>query len=188
MHTGNIPYLDFIAPGILAAERPLRSHILRHQRHLERDLGITAENSSPARPRAQHSCWAKASPPASAHSAGPRRVWSLPPARGESQLEPLALLNVIVVVVLAATLFSTFSLIIACMSRRVNASWASARFSPCRFLCKPTRYIPPTSCPLAEDRRTSQSVVVRRRCAPHVHAFRYGRAHSVWAAIMRSYS
>jgi ABC-2 type transport system permease protein len=115
MHTGNIPYLDFIAPGILAQSVLVRGHFLRHQCHLG------------ARPR--HRAEISRQPDA-ARGAGARQgllrrhphalagviVYSLSLLLGvKLNWSPLALLNVLIIVILAATLFSTFSLVIACI-------------------------------------------------------------------------
>jgi ABC-2 type transport system permease protein len=72
-------------------------------------------NSSPARLRARHWCSARASPLVRSLSQAVV-VYGLSLLLGvKLNWRPLALLNVLVVVVLGATLFSTFSLIIACI-------------------------------------------------------------------------
>jgi ABC-2 type transport system permease protein len=91
MHTGNIPYLDFIAPGILAQSVLFVAIFYGINVIWERDLGIVQKFLASPTPRA-------------ALVLGVKLNWS-----------PLALLNVVLIVVLGATLFSTFSLIIACI-------------------------------------------------------------------------
>jgi len=61
MHTGNIPYLDFIAPGILAQSVLFVAIFYGINVIWERDLGM-CRNSSPAQLHARHLCSAKASP------------------------------------------------------------------------------------------------------------------------------
>src|ERR1035441_1831382 len=108
MHTGAIPYLDFIAPGILAQSVLFVAIFYGINVIWERFLG------SPT-PRA-------ALVLGKGFSAGIRTlsqaaiVYSLSLILGvKLNWSPLALLNVLVVVVLAATLFSTFSLVVACI-------------------------------------------------------------------------
>lgn len=115
IHTGKIPYLDFIAPGILAQSVLFVAIFYGINVIWERDLGIVQKFLVSPTPRV-------ALVLGKGLSAGVRTLsqativyclslmlgvklnWSLP-----------ALLNVIVIVVLGATLFSTFSLIIACI-------------------------------------------------------------------------
>ena len=115
MHTGNLPYLDFIAPGILAQSVLFVAIFYGINVIWERDLGIVQKFLASPTPRA-------ALVLGKGFSAGVRSLsqaiviyalslllgvklnWSLP-----------ALLNVVVIVILGATLFSTFSLIIACI-------------------------------------------------------------------------
>jgi ABC-2 type transport system permease protein len=106
MHTGNIPYLDFIAPGILAQSVLFVAIFYGINVIWERDLGIVQKFLASPTPRA----------------AGIRTlsqtaiVYSLSLLLGvKLNWSPLALVNVLVIVVLAATLFSTFSLVIACI-------------------------------------------------------------------------
>jgi ABC-2 type transport system permease protein len=67
MHTGNIPYLDFIAPGILAQSVLFVAIFYGINVIWERDLGIVQKFLA-ARLRARHSCSARASPLVSARS------------------------------------------------------------------------------------------------------------------------
>ena len=102
MHTGNTPYLDFIAPGILAQSVLFVAIFYGINVIWERDLGIVQKFLASPTPRA-------ALVLGKGFSAGIRTLSQAAVVYG------LALLNVLVVVVLAATLFSTFSLIIACI-------------------------------------------------------------------------
>jgi ABC-2 type transport system permease protein len=115
MHTGNIPYLDFIAPGILAQSVLFVAIFYGINVIWERDLGIVQKFLASPTPRA-------ALVLGKGFSAGIRTLSQAAVVYGLSLLlgvnlnwSPLALLNVIVIVVLAAALFSTFSLIIACI-------------------------------------------------------------------------
>jgi ABC-2 type transport system permease protein len=114
MHTGNIPYLDFIAPGILAQSVLFVAIFYGINVIWERDLGIVQKFLASPTPRA-------ALVLGKGFSAGIRTlsqavVYGLSLLLGvKLNWSPIALLNVLVVVVLAATLFSTFSLIIACI-------------------------------------------------------------------------
>ena len=117
MHTGNVPYLDFIAPGILAQSILFVAIFYGINVIWERDLGIVQKFLASPTPRA-------ALVLGKGFSAGVRTlsqaaiVYALSLLLGvKLNWSPLALLNVIVLVVLAATLFSTFSLTIACIVR-----------------------------------------------------------------------
>jgi ABC-2 type transport system permease protein len=115
MHTGNIPYLDFIAPGILAQSVLFVAIFFGINVIWERDLGIVQKFLASPTPRA-------ALVLGKGFSAGARTlsqaaiVYCLSLLLGvKLNWSPLALLNVLIIVVLASTLFSTFSLIIACI-------------------------------------------------------------------------
>lgn len=115
MHTGNLPYLDFIAPGILAQSVLFVAIFYGINVIWERDLGIVQKFLVSPAPRG-------ALVLGKGFSAGIRSlsqtvvVYALSLVLGvKLSWSPVALLGVLVVVVLAATLFSTFSLIIACI-------------------------------------------------------------------------
>jgi ABC-2 type transport system permease protein len=115
MHTGNVPYLDFIAPGILAQSVLFVAIFFGINVIWERDLGIVQKFLASPTPRA-------ALVLGKGFSAGVRSlsqaavVYALSLLLGvKLNWHPLALLNVVLVVILASTLFSTFSLIIACV-------------------------------------------------------------------------
>ena len=115
MHTGSIPYLDFIAPGILAQSVLFVAIFYGINVIWERDLGIVQKFLASPAPRA-------ALVLGKGLSAGIRSlsqtivVYALSLLLGvKLNWSPLALLNVLVIVVVAATLFATFSLIIACI-------------------------------------------------------------------------
>jgi ABC-2 type transport system permease protein len=115
MHTGNIPYIDFIAPGILAQSVLFVAIFYGINVIWERDLGIVQRFLVSPTPRA-------ALVLGKGFSAGARTlsqaavVYCLSLLLGvKLDWSPLALLNVVVIVILAATMFSTFSLIIACI-------------------------------------------------------------------------
>jgi ABC-2 type transport system permease protein len=115
MHTGNIPYLDFIAPGILAQSVLFVAIFYGINVIWERDLGIVQKFLASPTPRA-------ALVLGKGFSAGIRSLSQTIIVYGLSLLlgvnlnwSPLALVNVLIIVILGATLFSTFSLIIACI-------------------------------------------------------------------------
>jgi ABC-2 type transport system permease protein len=115
IHPGNMPYLDFIAPGILAQSVLFVAIFYGINVIWERDLGIVQKFLASPTPRA-------ALVLGKGFSAGIRTLSQAVVVYGLSLLlgvrlnwAPLALLNVVVIIILAATLFSTFSLIIACI-------------------------------------------------------------------------
>lgn len=113
--TGGIPYLDFLAPGILGQSALFVSIFFGVAILWERDLGITNKFLVSPTPRAALVLGKALSAAVRALSQaviiyllawllGVKLNWS-----------PLAVLGVMSVVVLGAALFSTFSLIIACL-------------------------------------------------------------------------
>lgn len=115
MHTGSIPYLDFIAPGILAQSVLFVAIFYGINVIWERDLGIVQKFLVSPTPRA-------ALVLGKGFSAGVRTlsqaviVYCLALLLGvKLNWSPLALSNTFIIVVLAATMFSTFSLIVACI-------------------------------------------------------------------------
>ena len=115
MPAGDLPYLDFIAPGILAQSVLFVAIFYGINVIWERDLGIVQKFLVSPTPRA-------ALVLGKGLSAGVRTlsqviiVYSLSAGLGvKLNWRPGALLELLLVVVLAATLFSTFSLVIACI-------------------------------------------------------------------------
>ncbi len=115
MHTGALPYLDFIAPGILAQSVLFVAIFYGINVIWERDLGIVQKFLVSPTPRA-------ALVLGKGFAAGIRSlsqgivVYILSLLIGvKLNLHPLALLNVFIIVIVASTLFSTFSLIVACI-------------------------------------------------------------------------
>ena len=113
--TGGIPYLDFMAPGILGQSALFVSIFYGVAVIWERDLGITNKFLVSPTPRA-------ALVLGKALSAGIRSlsqaaiIYLLALLLGvKLNWNPLALGGVLLVVVVGAALFSTFSLIIACL-------------------------------------------------------------------------
>ena len=113
--TGDLRYLDFMAPGILAQSVLFTAILYGISIIWERDLGIVHKFLVTPTPRA-------AIVAGKALSAGVRGlsqaviVYSLAAALGvKIQWNPLALIGVVAVVILGAALFSTFSLIVACL-------------------------------------------------------------------------
>jgi len=115
MHTGKVPYLDFIAPGILAQSVLFVAIFFGINVIWERDLGIVQKFLASPTPRASLVL-------GKGLSAGVRSlsqaiiIYVLSLLLGvKLNWSPLALLNVVAIVIIASTLFSTFSLIIACI-------------------------------------------------------------------------
>jgi ABC-2 type transport system permease protein len=113
--TGNIPYIDFMAPGILAQSVLFISIFYGIAVIWERDLGILHKFLASPTPRT-------ALVLGKGLSAGVRGVtqaviiYLLALALGvKMNWNPLALLGVLLIVMLGAAFFSTFSLIIACL-------------------------------------------------------------------------
>jgi ABC-2 type transport system permease protein len=113
--TGEIPYRDFMAPGILAQSVLFVAIFHGISIIWERDLGITNKFLVSPTPRA-------ALVLGKALSAGVRSlsqaviIYALALVLGvKMNWSPLALVGVVAVVVIGAALFSTFSLIIACL-------------------------------------------------------------------------
>ena len=113
--TGGIPYLDFMAPGILGQSALFVSIFYGVAVIWERDMGITSKFLVSPTPRA-------AIVLGKALSAGVRSlsqaliIYLMALLLGvKLNWNPLALAGVLLVVILGAALFSTFSLIIACL-------------------------------------------------------------------------
>ncbi len=113
--TGNLRYIDFMAPGILAQSVLFIAIFYGIAIIWERDLGIVHKFLASPTPRA-------ALVLGKALSAGVRSlsqtviIYVLAVLLGVSiNWNPLALLSVLLVVILSAAFFSTFSLIIACL-------------------------------------------------------------------------
>ncbi len=113
--TGDLRYIDFMAPGILAQSVLFIAIFYGISIIWERDLGIVHKFLVTPTPRA-------AIVAGKALSAGVRGlsqaviVYALAAVLGvKIQWNPVALLGVVAVVILGAALFSTFSLIVACI-------------------------------------------------------------------------
>lgn len=115
MPTGDLPYLDFLAPGILAQSVLFVAIFYGIDVIWERDLGIVQKFLATPSPRG-------ALVLGKSLAAGIRAlsqaiiVYTLSFFLGVNlNWRPAALLGVVLVVVLSAVMFSTFSLIIACI-------------------------------------------------------------------------
>jgi ABC-2 type transport system permease protein len=113
--TGDLPYIDFMAPGILAQSVLFIAIFSGIMLIWERDLGIIHKFLASPIPRA-------ALVTGKALSAGVRAltqgiiVYALALVLGvHLNWNPLSLIGTLLVVILGAMLFSTFSLIIACL-------------------------------------------------------------------------
>jgi ABC-2 type transport system permease protein len=115
MPQDTVPYLDFIAPGILAQSVLFVAIFYGINVIWERDLGIVQKLLASPTPRA-------ALVLGKALSASVRAlsqvviIYALSLLLGvKLNWNPLALFNVLIIVIMAAALFSSFSLIIACI-------------------------------------------------------------------------
>ena len=115
IHTGSLPYLDFMAPGILAQSVLFTSIFYGLSAIWEKDLGILQKYLVSPAPRA-------ALVTGKALSAGIRGliqavfVYALSMALGvHLNLNPIAMIGGILAILLGAAFFSIFSLIIACI-------------------------------------------------------------------------
>jgi ABC-2 type transport system permease protein len=113
--TGNIPYIDYLAPGILAQSVLFIAIFFGITIIWERDLGVIHKFLASPTPRAalvlgkSFSAGARALPQAIV-------IYIISLLLGvHINWNPLNLLGVIFLVVIGATCFSTFSLIIACL-------------------------------------------------------------------------
>jgi ABC-2 type transport system permease protein len=113
--TGNLPYLDFMAPGILAQSVLFIAIFFGIAIIWERDLGIVHKFLATPTPR-------EALVLGKALSAGVRGltqgaiVYLLAVLLGvRMNWNPLSILGVVAVILLGAAFFSTFSLIVACL-------------------------------------------------------------------------
>ncbi len=113
--TGTVPYIDYLAPGILAQSVLFIAIFFGITIIWERDLGVIHKFLASPTPRAalvlgkSFSAGARALPQAVV-------IYILSLLLGvHINWNPLALLGVIFLVVIGATCFSTFSLIIACL-------------------------------------------------------------------------
>ncbi|HSK77327.1 MAG TPA: ABC transporter permease [Thermoanaerobaculia bacterium] len=113
--TGGLPYLDFLSPGILAQSVLFVAIFYGIGIIWERDLGLTNKFLVSPTPRT-------ALVLGKALSAGVRALPQVVVIVGLAAIlgvkirwEPLALLGLVFTVILGAALFSTFSLIIACL-------------------------------------------------------------------------
>ena len=115
IHTGNLPYLDFMAPGILAQSVLFTSIFYGLSAIWEKDLGILQKYLVSPVPRA-------ALVTGKALSAGVRGmiqavfVYALSLALGvHLNFNPIQFIGALLAILLGAAFFSTFSLIIACI-------------------------------------------------------------------------
>ncbi len=113
--TGNVPYIDFMAPGILAQSVLFISIFYGIAIIWERDLGIIHKFLASPTPRAALVLGKALSASVRALAQGVI-IYVLAALLGvHVNWNPLALLGVFIIVVLGAALFSTLSLIIACL-------------------------------------------------------------------------
>jgi ABC-type multidrug transport system permease subunit len=186
---GQRPYLDFIAPGILAQSVLFVAIFYGINVIWERDLGIVQKFLASPTPRA-------ALVLGKGFSAGTRTLSQAAVVYGLSLLlgvklnwSPLALLNVVVIVVLAATLFSTFSLIIACIVKtRERFMGVGQVLTMPLFFASNAIYPTDDHARLAEGHFSSESFDLRRRRPAHFHALPAAPAPSVSVSTMPSSS
>ncbi len=113
--TGDFPYIDFMAPGILAQSVLFVSIFYGISIIWERDLGIVHKFLASPTPRAALVLGKSLSAAVRSFSQAVI-IYLLALLLGvRINWDPLALLGVLAVIVLGAAIFSTFSLIIACL-------------------------------------------------------------------------
>jgi len=143
---GEHSLLDFIAPGILA-QSVLFVAIFYGINVIW--SGTWASCRNPGQPDSTRGTGARQGlfrryP----HSiAGCHRLRPFAAARVKLDWRPLSLLNVVVVVVLASTLFSTFSLIIACIVKTRERFMGVGQVLTMPLFLRAMRFTPPPSCP-----------------------------------------
>jgi ABC-2 type transport system permease protein len=172
MHTGNVPYVDFIAPGILAQSVLFVAIFCGINVIWERDLGIVRKFlASPTRRAALVL--------GKGFSAGICTLSQAMVVCGLALLlgvkltwSPLALLSVLVTVVLAATLFSTFSLIIACIVKTRERFLGVGQVLHAVVLCKQRDLPHLHDARLAAGDLPSEPTDPCGRCPADVHADR----------------
>ena len=115
--TGQMRYLDFLAPGVLAQSVLFIANLLRHSGHL--GAGSRNRPQTPGQPGAARGVGVgKALSGRRARPlAGSGGLPSFLVSGRRNQLAPAALAGVAVAILLGAATFSTFSLIIACIVR-----------------------------------------------------------------------
>ena len=115
IQTGSLPYLDFMTPGILAQSVLFIAIFFGIAVIWERDLGTLHKLLASPAPRSAL-VLGKALSASERGLAQAAIIYLLAFALGvKLNLDPLALVGVLFVVVLGSALFSTFSLIIACL-------------------------------------------------------------------------
>jgi ABC-2 type transport system permease protein len=140
--TGGIPYLDYLAPGIIAQSAMFIAIFYGIMIIWERDSGVLTKLLVTPTPRA-------ALVTGKAFAAGVKSVIQAVVVIVIAALlgvaltwNPLRLLGVAVIVVLGSAFFSCLSMSIAGIVLTATASWASARPSPCRSSSAPTPSTP----------------------------------------------
>jgi ABC-2 type transport system permease protein len=113
--TGNIPYLDFMAPGILAQSVLFIAIFYGIAIIWERDLGIIHKFLASPTPRAALVLGKALSASVRALTQAAIIYLLALLLRVNLNWDPLALVGVLLTVILGAAFFSTFSLIIACL-------------------------------------------------------------------------
>ena len=113
--TGNISYLDFMAPGILAQSVLFVAIFYGISIIWERDLGIVHKFLASPTPRAALVLGKAVSAGVRAISQGVIIYLLSMILNVQLQWNPLSLIGIIFVIIISAALFSTFSLIIACI-------------------------------------------------------------------------
>ncbi len=183
MNTGNISYLDIIAPGILAQSVLFVAIFYGINVIWERDLGIVQKFLVSTTSHA-------ALVLGKGFSADVRTLPQVAIVYGLSLLlglklkwSPFSLFNILIIVVIAATLFATFSLIIACIVKtRERFMGIGQVLTMPRFFVSNAIYQTSIMPKWLKTISLFNPVTYRRRC------LWVAQAHSVWVTTLRSFS
>jgi ABC-2 type transport system permease protein len=138
---GNLRYLDFLAAGILAQSVLFVAIFYGISAIWERDLGVLQRYLVSPAPRSALVAGKGLSASVRALSQA-FIVYLLAVTLGVGiDLNPVNIMGVIAIIAIGSALFSTFSLIIACIVKTRERSWVSARCSRCRSFLPATRSI-----------------------------------------------
>ena len=142
-----LPYLDYLAPGIMAQSALFIAIFYGIQLIWERDFGILTKLLATPTPRA-------ALVAGKAFAAGVRAVSQVVVVMVLASVlgvrfiwQPLHLLGAVAAVMLGSSFFASLSMTIAGWCAAASGSWGPARPSPCRCSSPPTPCTRPRSCP-----------------------------------------
>jgi len=140
--TGNLSYIDFMSPGILAQSVLFIAIFYASPSIWERDLGIVT-SSWPRRPRAPHSCWAKHFRRACAPDASRHHLRAGAATGRQDGLEPAGVVGASCAPSFWARRSSLrFRSSSPASSRRASVSWHRASVDHAAVLCQQRHLFP----------------------------------------------